>query len=226
MTEETKDDKPEARENSEDFKNSGNSGNLDNSENSELPDDMPVITDVDPSQSYIASQQVAQEDVSEQQVDLEKKIAILEAALAQQTEKTLRIQAESENFKRRLQQDKQTSLKFAVEGFVKNLIPILDSFDQAVIFAQDKNQSAKKIASGFNLIHTQFLELLEKESIKPIHSTGAFDPHYHQAISQVNSDEIPENHIVETMQTGYLYHDRVIRPAMVSVSTGNNKKEN
>jgi len=157
--------------------------------------------------------------------------AALEAAVAEHKDQLLRVRADSENFKRRLQQDKETAVKFALESFIRDLIPILDSFDQAMAFAnpsQDKASDGQtdqtSVVSGFVLIQKQILGLLEKSSVVPIQTDGAFDPHCHQAISQVASDTVPANHIVQVVQTGYTYYDRVVRPAMVIVSTGPDTK--
>ncbi len=153
--------------------------------------------------------------------------AALEAAVAEHKDQLLRVRAESENFKRRLQQDKETAVKFALESFIRDLIPILDSFDQAMAFANPDQASVSdgqadhpSVVAGFELIQKQMMGLMEKSSVTPIQATGAFDPQCHQAISQVASDTVPANHIVQVAQTGYTYHDRVVRPAMVIVSTG------
>ena len=147
----------------------------------------------------------------------------LEVANAEHSDQLLRVRAESENFKRRLQQDKETAVKYALEGFIKDLIPILDGFDQAMAFAdQSKENQAdtESVMSGFVLIQQQVVGLLEKSSVVLIQADGEFDPHCHQAISQVASDTVPANYIVQVAQTGYAYHDRIVRPAMVIVSTG------
>jgi molecular chaperone GrpE len=177
----------------------------------------------------ISTQNATQPDTDESTVHATQ--AALEAAVAEHKDQLLRVRADSENFKRRLQQDKETAVKFALESFIRDLIPILDSFDQAMAFAnpsQDKASDGQtdqtSVVSGFVLIQQQILGLLEKSSVVPIQTDGAFDPHCHQAISQVASDTVPANHIVQVVQTGYTYYDRVVRPAMVIVSTGPDTK--
>lgn len=177
----------------------------------------------------ISTQNATQPDTDESTVHATQ--AALEAAVAEHKDQLLRVRAESENFKRRLQQDKETAVKFALESFIRDLIPILDSFDQAMAFAnpsQDKASDGQtdqtSVVSGFVLIQQQILDLLEKSSVVSIQTDGAFDPHCHQAISQVASDTVPANHIVQVVQTGYTYYDRVVRPAMVIVSTGPDTK--
>ena len=177
----------------------------------------------------ISTQNVTQPDTDESTVHATQ--AALEAAVAEHKDQLLRVRADSENFKRRLQQDKETAVKFALESFIRDLIPILDGFDQAMAFAnpsQDKASDGQtdqtSVVSGFVLIQQQILGLLEKSSVVPIQTDGAFDPHCHQAISQVASDTVPANHIVQVVQTGYAYYDRVVRPAMVIVSTGPDTK--
>ena len=177
----------------------------------------------------ISTQNATQPDTDESTVHATQ--AALEAAVAEHKDQLLRVRADSENFKRRLQQDKETAVKFALESFIRDLIPILDGFDQAMAFAnpsQDKASDGQtdqtSVVSGFVLIQQQILGLLEKSSVVPIQTDGAFDPHCHQAISQVASDTVPANHIVQVVQTGYVYYDRVVRPAMVIVSTGPDTK--
>jgi molecular chaperone GrpE len=177
----------------------------------------------------ISTQNATQPDTDESTVHATQ--AALEAAVAEHKNQLLRVRADSENFKRRLQQDKETAVKFALESFIRDLIPILDGFDQAMAFAnpsQDKASDGQtdqtSVVSGFVLIQQQILGLLEKSSVVPIQTDGAFDPHCHQAISQVASDTVPANHIVQVVQTGYAYYDRVVRPAMVIVSTGPDTK--
>ncbi|MDA8575651.1 nucleotide exchange factor GrpE [Candidatus Marinamargulisbacteria bacterium] len=177
----------------------------------------------------ISTQNATQPDTDESTVHATQ--AALEAAVAEHKDQLLRVRADSENFKRRLQQDKETAVKFALESFIRDLIPILDGFDQAMAFAnpsQDKESDGQtdqtSVVSGFVLIQQQILGLLEKSSVVPIQTDGAFDPHCHQAISQVASDTVPANHIVQVVQTGYAYYDRVVRPAMVIVSTGPDTK--
>jgi molecular chaperone GrpE len=177
----------------------------------------------------ISTQNATQPDTDESTVHATQ--AALEAAVAEHKDQLLRVRADSENFKRRLQQDKETAVKFALESFIRDLIPILDGFDQAMAFAnpsQDKASDGQtdqtSVVSGFVLIQQQILGLLEKSSVVPIQTDGAFDPHCHQAISQVASDTVPANHIVQVVQTGYAYYDRVVRPAMVIVSTGPDTK--
>ncbi len=177
----------------------------------------------------ISTQNATQPDTDESAVHATQ--AALEAAVAEHKDQLLRVRADSENFKRRLQQDKETAVKFALESFIRDLIPILDGFDQAMAFAnpaQDKASDGQtdqtSVVAGFVLIQQQILGLLEKSSVVPIQTDGAFDPHCHQAISQVASDTVPANHIVQVVQTGYTYYDRVVRPAMVIVSTGPDTK--
>ena len=177
----------------------------------------------------ISTQNATQPDTDESTVHATQ--AALEAAVAEHKDQLLRVRADSENFKRRLQQDKETAVKFALESFIRDLIPILDGFDQAMAFAnpsQDKASDGQtdqtSVVSGFVLIQQQILGLLEKSSVVPIQTDGAFDPHCHQAISQLASDTVPANHIVQVVQTGYAYYDRVVRPAMVIVSTGPDTK--
>lgn len=160
------------------------------------------------------------EELKRQISELEIQLSETESRCADAEDASLRARAESENFKRRMQQDKDTAVKFAKESFIKELLPVLDSFDRAL---SDSNLSAQKVEdviAGFDLIKQQFLQFFEKSQVTPIDALGEpFDPNMHQAISQrdAESDE-KADHVVQVVQAGYRYHDRVVRPAMVVVS--------
>ena len=163
---------------------------------------------------------VDDESVDEAAEPLEDQISALEAKVADEKDRALRAQAEAQNFKRRLQQDKEQALKYAAESFVRELLPILDSFDRAAEQAQGTDQKLEDVVDGFKLIQKQFLDFFEKSEVVPIEALGQkFDPNLHQAVSQQPAEDGQEpDMVVAVMQAGYMYHDRVIRPAMVVVS--------
>ncbi len=131
----------------------------------------------------------------------------------------LRMLAEFENTRKRLQREKEEFVKFAAESMVRELLPIVDSLDQALV-AVDKQSDPQAIIKGVHLIYRQLLGLLDKEGVKRIPTVGEpFDPHKHEAVAQVEcTDGTPDDTIVEEVQVGYTMNGKVVRPAMVKVA--------
>lgn len=133
-------------------------------------------------------------------------------------DKYLRLAAEFENYKRRAQRDQSDSIRFGNESLLKNLLPIIDNLERAIQCAKDAGASGP-LLEGVELTHKQFLETVSKVGVRQICSQGnPFDPAVHQAVTQVESENVPPNTVVEEFQKGYFLHDRILRPAMVSVA--------
>ena len=129
----------------------------------------------------------------------------------------LRKQAEFENFRKRTEKEKQDGLQYALYSAVKELLPVLDGFERALA----SHGSGDDFRKGVDLIYQQLSAALLKFGVKPVESTGhPFDPHLHEAVSTVVTDEFPEHLIVDEMQRGYFLKDRLLRPAMVRVARG------
>ncbi|HYD57681.1 MAG TPA: nucleotide exchange factor GrpE [Burkholderiales bacterium] len=141
---------------------------------------------------------------------LEALLAEAQAKIEQQRDAMLRAVAEAENVRKRVQAEAQASQKYALERFAEGLLPVVDSLE-AAIAAQD--------TSGVDLTHKQLLAAMGKAHIQPIEPQPGdrFDPYRHQAMAAVPSETAP-NTIVQVMQKGYLLHDRVLRPALVTVA--------
>ncbi|MFH1244862.1 MAG: nucleotide exchange factor GrpE [Candidatus Omnitrophota bacterium] len=133
-------------------------------------------------------------------------------------DKLLRLHADFENFKKRSAKERQDFLKFANEGLMYELITILDNFERA--FASATAQTDFKcLHQGVEMILKQMHQLLEKNGVKKIECVGKlFDPARQEAISHIETDEYPENTVVEEMQKGYILGERLIRPAVVKVA--------
>ena len=141
---------------------------------------------------------------------LEQQLAEAQATIAQQKDAVLRALADSENARKRFQADAANAQKYALERFAENLLPVLDSLEAAL-----KSQDV----SGVELTLRQLQAALEKVAVREIDPRPGerFDPYRHQAMAAVESDSDP-NTIVAVMQKGYLLHDRVLRPALVTVA--------
>jgi molecular chaperone GrpE len=129
----------------------------------------------------------------------------------------LRAKAESENIRRRAQEDVTKAHKFAVESLASQLLPVKDSLEAALA---TENASQETLRAGVDLTLKQLASVFEKAHLKEINPVGEkFDPHRHQAISMLPSDKEP-NTVINVLQKGYLLHDRVVRPALVTVAQG------
>jgi molecular chaperone GrpE len=131
----------------------------------------------------------------------------------------LRALAEVENIKKRSQRDREEYLKYSGTTFIKKLLPIIDDLHRAwEVSGTTKDFDA--LSKGIEMTVRSLDELLKGEGVKAIDSVGQpFDPQYHQALSVEPSEEHPENTVIEQLQTGYILHDRVIRPSLVKVSS-------
>ncbi len=148
-----------------------------------------------------------------------------EAALAAKTQeierlqdRVLRLQAEFDNYKKRMAREKTEFFKFANESLLLEFLPVLDNLERALASARAE-ETPPPLADGIEMIARLFLGTLEKFGVKPMEAVGKpFDPTLHQAVAQVEAPEGSENLVVDEIQKGYLLEGRVLRPAMVRVS--------
>ena len=130
----------------------------------------------------------------------------------------LRERAELENFKRRMQRDKSEALRFANEPLVRDLLPVVDNLERAIVHAQGDGND-QPLIEGVQLVLRAFLDVLEKHGVTRVSATGEpFDPARHEAVAQVETEDLPPNSVTEEHTPGYSLHDRLLRASMVSVS--------
>ncbi|MGF6241237.1 MULTISPECIES: nucleotide exchange factor GrpE [Paraburkholderia] len=147
---------------------------------------------------------------------VEAALAEAQAKIAELQESFLRAKAETENVRRRAQEDVTKAHKFAIESFAEHLLPVVDSLEAAVAHSSDDLQ---KVREGVELTLRQLNGALEKGRVAAINPPAGekFDPHRHQAISMVPAEQEP-NTVVSVLQKGYVIADRVLRPALVTVA--------
>ncbi|MGA2955816.1 MAG: nucleotide exchange factor GrpE [Thermodesulfobacteriota bacterium] len=134
-------------------------------------------------------------------------------------DKWLRLHAEFENFKKRMQKEKADLLKFGNENLLRALLPVLDNLNRAIEHGKNAKENSP-LLDGVEMVQKEFLTILERFGVKPIQAVGeVFDPEKHEAISQAESD-LESNRVISAVQNGYFYHDRLLRPARVIVSKG------
>ena len=154
--------------------------------------------------------------------------AELEAEVATLKDQLLRAVAETENVRRRLEQQAEDRGKYAVAGFAKDMLQVSDNLRRALesipAEARENDSMAHKLAEGVELTERSMLSAFERYNIKKVEALGhRFDPHLHQAMMEVEDPSQPSGMVVLEMQAGYVIADRLLRPAMVGVSKGGPK---
>ncbi|WP_433691050.1 nucleotide exchange factor GrpE [Kosakonia cowanii] len=166
---------------------------------------------------------VEPDDVAEQVDPRDEKIANLEAQLAaaetRERETVLRIKAEMENLRRRTELDIEKAHKFALEKFINELLPVIDSLDRALEVADKENAEMAPMVEGIELTLKNMLDVVKKFGVEVIADTNVpLDPNVHQAIAMVESEEVSAGNVLGVMQKGFTLNGRTIRAAMVTVA--------
>jgi len=176
----------------------------------ELP---PADGDEGTSESAVS---VAAGDASDAGAELQKLRAERDSLL----DRLARAQAEFENARRRASKEQQDFRDYAVADAVKSLLPVVDSLERALQVKSD----AAELRAGVELIYKQLQAALAKLSVHPVVSKGeAFDPRFHEAVEMVETTDAPDHQVVEELQRGYKFKDRLLRPAMVKVARNQGK---
>ena len=127
----------------------------------------------------------------------------------------LRAVADLENYKKRAARERTDLIKYASESLIQKLIPILDNFEMATAAAQNlPHEAAQSLQSGIGMIQQQFRAALTDAGVEEVDAAGkAFDPHLHEAVSQTETADHPEGHVLQQLRKGYKLRDRLLRPA-------------
>ncbi|TXS91268.1 nucleotide exchange factor GrpE [Parahaliea maris] len=148
----------------------------------------------------------------------EEQFAKLQEELTQLRDVALRAQADAQNIQRRAEMDVEKARKFALEGFAKELLPVVDNLERALVSGVEEPQSTA-LVEGVELTLKSLLDVLKRFKIEPVDPQGEpFDPQLHQAMSMVENPEVEPNTVIAVMQKGYTLNERLVRPAMVMVS--------
>ncbi len=178
------------------------------------------MPDIDKEAPAIAD--VAADAVPDTMPSLEEMLKTAELQAEEHHDAWLRAKAETENIRRRAQDDIAKASKFAAEKFAGELLAVKDSLEAALA---NQEQDAAALRSGVELTLRQLIAAFEKSSVKELNPLDEkFDPHQHQAISQVEADGEP-NRVINVLQKGYALHDRILRPALVVVSKARSAAE-
>lgn len=150
----------------------------------------------------------------------EDQIAQLQEQLKQSEDKYLRVHADFENIKKRLEKEKYQAIDYASEKFARDLLAPIDSLQMALKSAHAElsaDELLGKLKEGIELTIKNFNTVFEKHDISTVETNGEFDPNFHDAVMQVDSAEHEDGQIVQELQKGYKYKERLLRPAMVSI---------
>ena len=160
----------------------------------------------------------SEENVEEESFESEIEEARREAD--EHKDRLLRLAAEFENYKKRIEREKSIALKYAEEDFLKEMLPTLDNMGRAIEECKN-NGDASDLLAGVELTYNGLLNALKKFGLEPIDSVGqSFDPNFHEALAMEASDEVAESIVMLEYEKGYMYKERLLRAAKVVVSKG------
>jgi molecular chaperone GrpE len=149
--------------------------------------------------------------------DVRQQIARLEAEKQELHTTLVRRQADFENFRKRVERERQSERERALAGLIEGLLPVVDAFERAL--DSGGHQALAEYRKGVDLIHRQLMAVLSKHGLRGMKVKGEkFDPHLHHAVERVHTDEYEDGTVIDEVQPGYYLNDRVLQPAMVRVA--------
>ncbi|MGB2375822.1 MAG: nucleotide exchange factor GrpE [Porticoccaceae bacterium] len=164
-------------------------------------------------EAEVDQSELSEESEHNQVEELQQKLTTL-------GEQLLREQAEMQNVRRRAQRDVESAHKYALEKFASELLSVVDNLERAIDAIDADDESQKAVAEGLELTLKTFIDVLAKYNVEPVEPEGQpFDADLHQAVSTVPNNEVEPNTVINVFQKGYTLNGRLIRPAMVVVST-------
>lgn len=159
---------------------------------------------------------------AEEAIGKESECDVLKAKVIELEDKYLRANADFDNIKRRLEKEKMQAVAYAHEVFARDLLPVIDSLEMAILAGNNQEiESAEllsKVKEGIELTIDQFRKAFEKHGVELVDIEGTFDPNFHEAVMQLDSEEKQSGEILQVFQKGYKIKDRILRPAMVSIA--------
>ncbi len=157
-------------------------------------------------------------ELEQQLKEKEELIKKQEQEINELKDKYLRLVAETDNMKKRLEREKKDFLEYANENLLKDLLPVIDNIERAIEHA-DEDANVKDFIKGVQMTLDNFLKVLEKYNVKSIKALNKeFDPNFHEAMAIKETDSQPPNTVVEELQKGYMYKERLLRPSLVTVA--------
>lgn len=182
-------------------------------------DDEPI--QADSTEPSVAAEEVDTEmtDAVEADLSVKEQLGQAQETIKDYWDQIMRLRAEMENNRKRAERDVENAHKFALQNFVENLLPVMDSMEMGQAAATAENATLDSIREGSALTMNMLVQVLERNGLEQIDPLGeSFDPEKHQAISMIESEDAESSSIIEVMQKGYALNERLVRPAMVVVA--------
>ena len=185
----------------------------DNQTTEETPDETVKTEDETPSEET-----KQEEKASKRKRKADKKQEALEEKVADLEDKVKRQMAEFENFRKRTEKEKSVMFEMGAKTVIEKILPVVDNFERGLTAIPEEDK-ATPFAEGMNMIYKQLMTELDNLGVKPIEAVGKeFNPEFHNAVMQVDSDEFDEGIVAQELQKGYMYRESVVRHSMVAVS--------
>lgn len=165
---------------------------------------------------------IAEDSASGETGQVKSELEAVRAEASENYDKLLRLSAEFENYKKRMQRQVEDYRRFANESLIKDLLSVVDNLERALEASRESQKVEDDcMRQGLEMTLDEIKRVLDKYHVTPIEAMGkAFDPAFHEAVMQQPSEQYPDNTVIQEMQKGYMLYDRLIRPAMVAVSRG------
>lgn len=160
-------------------------------------------------------------DNEECECEQNNEVEELNSKIAELEDKYLRANADFDNMKRRLEKEKMQAISYSHEVFARDLLPVIDSLEMAILAGSnpdvESGELLSKVKEGLELTIEQFRKAFEKHGVELVDIEGTFDPNFHEAVMQLESEEKGSGEILQVFQKGYKIKERILRPAMVSI---------
>ena len=158
--------------------------------------------------------------------DLEAKLEAKEKEAGETYDRLLRVSAEFDNYKKRSSREMEEFRKFANQSLIKEMLSVVDNLELAMNSTNGHKAIDKDLLQGLEMTHREILKVFEKFNVKPIDAKGQpFDPTFHEAVMQEETNDCAKNTVINEMQRGYMIHDRLLRPSMVVVAKPRENKD-
>ena len=163
-------------------------------------------------------EETVENDEEKEEVTVEEQLKALEEEVNTWKTDYYKVFADMENLKKRLQNEHANTMKFMMQSFIEQLLPVVDNFERSLA-VENPSDEIKNFLKGYEMIYNQLMQVLQSQGVEVIKTEGEeFNPNFHQAVMTVKDDNFKSNMIVEELQKGYMLKDRVIRASLVKVS--------
>ncbi len=174
----------------------------------------------------INSGEKKKDTVEEPLKEIQAELETVKLEAKENYDRFLRVTAEFENYKKRSAREMDDFRKYANQSLIKEMLAVVDNLERALNSSNGNSSIDKCMADGVNLTLKEILKVFEKFNVKAIESVGQlFDPNFHQAMMQEETDKYPEKTVITELQKGYMIHDRLLRPSMVVVAASKSKTD-